>query len=165
MAETHFDFRGMNVHVHFFIRQFQEKENTRENSRRHDVAISLVDRMQQQTIAYQPAVHKNIDSVAVCALYFRPGSKSTHTQRGYSLFRLERRFGDSASHRPFRKRNLRQLAESLASENLIHAFGKFFHWSAVQDFLGWRLQQELAIGMSQRVVRDERSNVAQLGGF
>ena len=71
MPETHFDFRGMNVHVHFLVRQIEEKQHARENARRHDVAIRLADGVQQQPVAHQAPVHKNIDAVAICALHFR----------------------------------------------------------------------------------------------
>src|SRR4029077_3101943 len=57
------------------------------------------------------------------------------------------------------------LIERLASEDLVDTVGELFHWRAVENFLRRRFQQELRFGMSERVVRDERRDVAQLGGL
>ena len=113
----------MDVHVHFLVRQIEKKQNEGENSRRHDVAVRLADRVQQQPVADQPAVHKNINPVAVRALHFRPRSEPAHPQRSGPLFRFERRLGNGAAHGPFGRRNLRQLVERLPSKDLIDALG------------------------------------------
>ncbi len=78
---------------------------------------------------------------------------------------FERRLGDGAAHRRFGRRNFREFIERLAAENLVHAVRQLFHRRAVQDFLRGRLQQKLAVGMRERVMRHERSDVAELGGF
>ncbi len=71
-AEAHFDFCGMNVDVHFVVRHFQEQQRSGKNRVRMDVAISLVNGVQDQAVTNQPFVHKNINSIAIGALDFRP---------------------------------------------------------------------------------------------
>jgi len=71
-AEAHFDFCGMNVDVHFAVRHFQEQQCRRKNRVRMDISIGLVNRVQDQAVTNQPFVHKNINSIAVGALDFRP---------------------------------------------------------------------------------------------
>src|ERR1700683_4715450 len=104
MAEAHFDFRWMNVHIDFFVRQFQEEKHAREYSGRHDVAIGLADRVQQEAVAHQAPIHEDVDSIAVGTLHFRPGSEPGHPERSRSLFGFKRWLGDSASHGAFCER-------------------------------------------------------------
>ena len=53
----------------------------------------------------------------------------------------------------------------MLAEELIDAIGEAFDGSAVDDLLRRRGENELFAGIGERVVRDERSDVAKLGGF
>src|SRR5258708_14626350 len=60
--------------------------------------------------------------------------------------------------------NLDQVFERLPSEELINAVGQLFRGRTVNNFLRRRREKELLAGIRQRVVRDQRSDVAQLRG-
>ena len=79
--EAHFDFCGMHVDVDFAVRHFEKKQRRGKNRGRENVAIGLVNRMQNQPVAHQAAVHENINSIAVQPLHFGPRSKTGDGQR------------------------------------------------------------------------------------
>ena len=60
-------------------------------------------------------------------------------------------------------RNFDKFLERLPAKELIDAVGQFFRGRTVDDFLRRRGQNELLRGIRQRVVRDQRSDVAQFG--
>jgi hypothetical protein len=86
MAKAHFDFRGVDVHVHFLVWHIQKQQHHWENARGHDIAISLADGVQQQAVAHQPPVHENVNAVAIAALHFGARRESTDAKRGRALF-------------------------------------------------------------------------------
>src|SRR5260370_15067131 len=55
------------------------------------------------------------------------------------------------------------MFKRLPSEELMQAVGQLFRGRTVNDFLRWRGKNELLARIRQRVVRDQRSDVAQLG--
>jgi hypothetical protein len=52
MPETHLDFRGMNVHVHFFGGQIEKKEHSGKDRGRQHIAIRFVNRVQDQPVSH-----------------------------------------------------------------------------------------------------------------
>ena len=57
------------------------------------------------------------------------------------------------------------FVERLPAEELVEALGRSFHRRRVHDLLRRRLEREMLVRMRQRVVRHQRSDVAELGGF
>ena len=74
---------------------------------------------------------------------------------------FEFRLGDGRAKRCRRRRNFNQLFHRLVAKELVNAVGEFIGGRRVDDFLRWRGQHELLIRVGQRVVRDERSDVAE----
>ena len=163
MPEPHFDLSRVHVDVDFLVRQFEEQQHNGENSRRRHVAIRLVNRMQQQPVAHQAPVDENVDAVAVRALHLRTRRESRDAQRGRLLVCLDLRLGDRGTHRSFARWNLDQFVERLPPEELIHTLGKFLHRRTIKNQLRRRLEHKMRFGMGQRVVRDERGDVAKFG--
>ena len=88
MPEAHLDFRRVHVHVHFLVRQIEKKQRHGKHARRHDVAIRLANRVEQQAVAHQAAIHENVDPVAVDALYFGARGEARHANRRRLFVRL-----------------------------------------------------------------------------
>ena len=76
VAKAHFDLRGVDVHVHFGGGQFKKDERHRKDASGKDIAIRLRDGVQHQPVAHQPAVHEEVDVVAVQLLHFRARGES-----------------------------------------------------------------------------------------
>ena len=76
LAKTDLGFRGMNVDVHFFRRQFKKQQYHGIHCRRQDVAVSVREGVLNQAIANQAAIHENIDRVAIELLDLRLGNES-----------------------------------------------------------------------------------------
>ena len=144
----------MHVDVDFFVGQLQEKQRRGKNGRRQNVAIGFVNRVQDQPVAHQAAVHKNIDAIAIHPLNSRPRSKPIDGQRSIFFSRLEFRFGNRGAERRGGRRDFDQVFQRLPSEKLIHAVGQFFRRRTIDDFLRRRGENELFAGICQRVVCD-----------
>ena len=78
--------------------------------------------------------------------------------------RFEFRLRDGRSEGRRNGENFHQLFQCLPSEELIDAVGQLLRWRTVNDFLGRGRKNELFAGIRERVVRDQRSDVAQLRG-
>jgi len=152
----------MHVDVDFVVGHLQEKQRCGKNGRRQNVAIGLVNRVQDQPVAHQAPVHKNVDTVAIHPLNIRTRRKSTHGQRSLFLSRLEFRLGDRRAKGRGNRGNFDKLFQSLPSKELIHAVGQLFRWRTVDNFLRRRDEDKLLRRIRQRVMCNQRSDVAQL---
>ena len=76
VPEAHLGFRRVHVHVHFLGVAFQEQQRERIGRRRHQVVIRRGERVQQQAVADQPAVHENENGIAIALLHLRPREKA-----------------------------------------------------------------------------------------
>ena len=93
-AEAHFDFRRMHVDVDFVVGHFEEQQRGGKNCRRQNVAIGFVNGVKNQAISYEAAIHKNVDAVAVGALYLGTRSETRNTQRCRLFVRFDLGLGD-----------------------------------------------------------------------
>src|SRR5207302_6242354 len=148
--------------VNFFVGHLQEKQRGGKNGRRQNVAVGFVNRVQNQPVAHQAAIHENIDAVAIHPLDVRPRGKSADGQRSFFFSRLELGLGDGGAEGRGGRGDFHQLFQCLTSEKLIHAVGQLFRGRAIDDFLCRGAQNELLRWIRQGVVRDQRSDVAQL---
>ena len=154
----------MHVDVDFVVGHLQKKQRRGKNCRRQDVAIGLVNSVENQPVAHQPTVHENVDSIAIHPLYVWARRKSTYRQRCFFFLRLECWLGDGRAEGSRNRWNFDQLFQRLPSEELIHAVGQLFRGRTVNDFLCRRRENKLLRWIRQRVMRDQRSDVAQLRG-
>ena len=161
MPEAHLDFRRVNVHVHFLGGQIEKQQHRRKNRGRQHVAVGLVNRVEDQAVAHQALVYENVNSVAIAALHFGPRSESAHDKFRGALFAREFRFGDRRAHGRANRQKFKQIVERLPTEKLVDALGHRLDGRRVNDFLRRRLQHELFVGMRERVMRDERSDVPE----
>ena len=53
-------------------RQRDEQQRDRKNAARQDVAVGLVDRVQQQAVTHEAPIDEDVDTVAIAALHFGP---------------------------------------------------------------------------------------------
>ena len=79
--EAHFDFGRVHVDVDFGVGHLQEKQRRGKDARRQDVAIGLVNGVQNQPVTHQAPVYKNVDPIAIHPLYVGTRGKPTHRQR------------------------------------------------------------------------------------
>ena len=79
MPEAHLDFRGVDVHVHFFGGQIEEQQYRRENGGWQDISVRFMNCVQNQAVAHEAPIHKNINPIAVAALHVGPRGKAVRT--------------------------------------------------------------------------------------
>ena len=120
--------------------------------------------VQDQAITHQALVHEDVDAVAVGALRFGPRHEPAHAQVCPALLGLELWLCDRRAHRRRYRRNLQQLLKRLPAKKLIDALGGGLDRRHVEYFLGGRLQNEMLVGMRQRVMGHQRRDVTQFGG-
>ncbi len=152
----------MHVDVDFVVGHLQEKQRCGKNGRRQNVAIGLVNSVQDQPVAHQSPVHKNVDTVAIHALNVRPRCESTDCEGSLFFPRLQFRLGDRRAKGGRNGGDFHQLFERLPSEELIDAVGQLFRWRTVDNFLRRRDEDKLLRRIRQRVMCNQRSDVAQL---
>src|SRR6266700_3289003 len=180
LAKADLGLRGMHIHIDFRIGHLDEQQHHREYRGRQDVAIGVRQSMLDQAVADQPAIHERVDRIPVQLLDFRLGNKSVYAQtpwiyRGTGVapvFRIvffytsprRRLWKADARERQFRSYG-NELIENILSKHLINAFAVASHGWCNQHSVGRRMQFKMLVGMRQRIMRDQRSNVRKLGGL
>ena len=124
--EAHFDLRGMHVHVHFIVGHLEKQQRGRKNSRRQNIAISLVNGVQDQTVAHQSAIHKYINPVSIRPLYIRPRSKSRNRERRRLFTGFHFRFRNCRTEWRGSRRDLQQFIQRLLAKQLVDAVRQSF---------------------------------------
>src|SRR5262245_2618849 len=89
-SEADFNFLGMDVNVHFVVRHFEKKQRRWRNRMRMNVAISLVNGVQNQFVANQALVHEDVDAAVIGALNFRTRRETANREGGFFFLGLER---------------------------------------------------------------------------
>ena len=91
--ESHFPFRRVDVDVHEIRRDFEKEHRDREATARQEVAIRLDEGMPQETIAYRPAIHEEIEPLTIWAGALRRGDKGVNPTAGKNLIDLDQGCG------------------------------------------------------------------------
>jgi hypothetical protein len=163
----------MNVDVHFGCGHLKEKQHDRKYGRGQNVAVRLDDRVLDEAIADEPAVHKDEYGTTVELLDLGLGDEAVEANLSRLFARLVLFFGATPGWRLWKPDvferlkggNGEQLVEHILAEDLIHAL------AVTGD--GWRDQHRVRGGVEfevfarvrQGIVRDQRSNVGELGGL
>jgi len=82
-AEADFDFFWMNVDVHFVVGHFEEEECGGRDGVRMNVSIGLVNGVEDEFVANEAFVDKDVDAAGVGALDFWPGCEAADGERGF----------------------------------------------------------------------------------
>ena len=164
LAESDLRLRRMDVYIYLRIGQLQKNQDYGINRRRKDVAISLGKRMLDEPITDQTPVHKHKNRITIQLLDFRLGNKSMNAQlakpRGTTFFllfcsapgwRLRQANVFERLHRGHRN----HLFESFFTEHLVHTLAVIRHRRRNQQGVGCRMQLEMFVRMSQRVMRHQ----------
>src|SRR5262252_837284 len=130
---------------------------------RMNVAIGLVNGVENQFVSDQAFVYENVDATVIGALDFGSRSKTSDGERGLFLFGFEGRLGNCRAKGRRENGNFNEFIERLSAEKLIDAIGEFFRGRAVNDGLRGRSEDELLVRIGQRVVCNQRSDVAEFG--
>ena len=121
--------------------------------------------MKDEAVAHEATIHEDVDAVAVRALHFGARCETVDADARAFFVRFEFGFGDGGAKSGGGRWNFDEFVERLLAEELVDAIGEAFDGRAVDDLLRRRRENELLAGIGERVVRDERSDVAKLGGF
>jgi hypothetical protein len=124
-----------------------------------------VNRVEDQSIADEAAIDEDVDAIAVGALDFGARGEAVDTDAGAFFVGLEFGFGDGGAECGGGGGDFDELVERLLAEELVDAIGEAFDGRTIDDLLRRRGEDELFGGIGERVVRDERRDVAELGGF
>src|SRR5882757_11044448 len=122
-AEADFDFFWMNVDVHFVVGHFEEEECGGRYGVRMNVSIGLVNGVEDEFVANEAFVDKDVDAAGVGALDFWPGCEAADGERGFFFFGVERWFGDCGAERRGDGRKFDEFVERLATKELVDAVG------------------------------------------
>ena len=159
VAEAHLGFRGVHIHIHFLEIAIEKQQREGIAGLRHQVVIGGRDRVQQQAVANESPVDKQIDGITIQLLNLRPTDKAAQTEMAGSRFVLLGGQRDGARLVP----QVQEILQHLASEDLEHAFAERPDGADVEQFRVVMAQQKALIGMRQAVVRDQRRDVGDLG--
>src|SRR5579859_2759556 len=102
---------------------------------RMNVAIGLVDGMEDELVADEPFVDEDVDAAAVGALDFGARRESTDRESGFFFFGVERRLGDGGAEGGGGRRNFDEFIERLTAEKLVDAVGEFFRGRTIDNGL------------------------------
>ena len=80
MPEANFGFRRMDIDIHFLAIAIDKQQREGITRGRHQVVIGGRERVQQQTVANQAAIHKQIDRVPIGLLHLRPGDETSECE-------------------------------------------------------------------------------------
>src|SRR5215470_16789497 len=148
----------MHVDVHLVVRHFQKEQGGRVNIGGKNSTVGFVNGVENQTIAHQAAIHKNVDAVAIRSLNLGPGGKAINGQVGLLFAGFELSFGDAGAKYSTRGRDFNQFVQGLPAKELVHALAKAFNRGAVDDLLGRSRQDQLPTGISERIVGNQGSD-------
>src|SRR5882757_6085118 len=150
----------MDVYINLSGRHLEKQQHDRKYSRRHDVAISVSQRVLNQPIANQTAVDENKNRVAIELLNLRLRNETMKTNfsrlQFLDLFRIAppgRRLWQPNMFEWLFRRQRNQLIQCLLSKHLIHALAMAGHRRRDQQCVRSRMQLEMLLRMRQRVVR------------
>ena len=92
---------------------FEKQQRERVGRRRHQVVIRRGERVQQQAVANQPAVHEDEDRIAVALLHLRPRNEAAQAERARGrLVRLLLILGDGFGRRHAGRRSSSSFSRS-----------------------------------------------------
>ena len=140
-----FHLRRVDVDVHLLGRHLQKNQRDGEHSGGKDVAIRLMNRMQQQAVPHQTAVDENEDLFSIQALHFGPGDESGKANdAGFGIVLLRCVPAYIFANRVHRQSslhpgNLNQLLQNLPAEKLEDPFATFAHTGHVHQGAAARL--------------------------
>ncbi len=176
-----FGFRWVHIDVDFAAGQVEEQQHHRVDGWRQNVAISLGDGVLDEAVADQASVDEDINRIAVEFLDFRFGDETVQAEfaKGWGRFcsffacypwlRLlaAPRWGlrQADAFQRLQGGDGNQLVQNLFSENLVHALAVTRYRRRYQHGVGGGVQLEMLVGMGQGVVRDQRRDVREFGGF
>ena len=176
LAEAHFSLRRMHIDIDFAGRHLQKQQHHGINRGRNDVAVGFGQRVLHQAVANQAPVDEYVDRIAIQLLDLRLGDEavqraSRRDRRGFSssssssVRAPRRRLGQADALEGLQGGHGNQLVQRLFAEDLIDALAVSRHRRRDQHGVGGGVQLEMLFRMRQRVVRDQRRDVRQLGGL
>ena len=142
--------------------------------------------MLDEAIADQASVDEDVDRVAIQFLDFGLGDEAVDAEfaerwSGFICCHLVssggspvvfnffaapgRRLRQADAFQRLQRGDGNQLVENFLAENLVHALAVSRDRRRHQHGVGGGVQLEMLVGMRQRVVRHQRCDVRQLGGF
>src|SRR5271165_5749471 len=170
----------MHVDVNLGGRHLEKEQHHGIYGRRNDVAISLGERVLHDAVANEASVDEDKDGVAIELLNFGARDEAVqadlagHRSLWFLLVvvyiilwlatpRWRLRQSDAIERQQRAEGD--ELVERLLAEHLIDALRVVGDGRRDEHGVGGGVQFPVHLGMRQRVVRDQRSDVRQLGGF
>src|SRR5258708_32097751 len=144
----------MHVDVDFVVGHFEEEQCGGKNVAGKNVAIGLVDGVENQAVADEAAIYEDVDAVAIGALDFRARGETVDGEARFFFAGFEFGFGDGGAKGGGDYGDFDQFVERLLAEELIDALGKALDRRAVDNLLCGRGENELTAGIGERVVGD-----------
>ena len=159
--EPHFNLRGVHVHIHLVVWHFQKQQRGGKHRRRQNIPVRLMNRMQNQSVAHQPPVHKHINPIPIRPLYPGQRSKARHRQCSRLFPRFHLRLGDRCAKRRGNRGISTSSSSACRPKKLVNPVRKFLRRRTIHNVLRRRSQNKLLPRIRQRVMCHQRSNVSQ----
>jgi len=125
-----------------------------------DTVAPVITSVGATAITHEAAIHENIDAVAIGALDFGARGETVNGETGFFFAGFELGLGDGGAKGSGDYGYFDQLVEGLLAEELVDAFREALDGRAVHDLPRGRGENELAAGIGEGVVGDERGDVA-----
>ena len=154
----------MHVHIHLFGVAIQEQQRERIAGRRHQVVIRSRDRVQQQAVANQTAVHKQVNRIAIELLHLRAAHESPQPEApGQRMFPRRSILLKGHVQVPVAITEVEKIVQNAAAEDLEDALAQRRDGRNTQQFSIIVPKHEGLAGMRQAVVCNQRRDVHDFG--
>src|SRR5712664_4517361 len=150
----------MYVDVDFVVGHFEEEQRGGENVAGENVAIGFVDGVEDEAIADESAIDEDVDAVAIGALDFRTRAETVDGEPSFFFGGFELGLSDGRAKGCGDYGDFDQLVKGLLAEELVDALGEALDGGTIDDLLRGGGENELAAGIGEGVVGDERGDVA-----
>ena len=171
LAEANLCLGGVDVDVDLLRGHLEEEQDDREGCWRDDVAIGFGEGVEDETVADEAAVDEDVDGVAVELLQLGLGDEAAEAnEAGFGLFVVGGTLpggwlGDTGVGEVELGGNGDEALKGFAAEYLEEALAGVEDRRCDEESLRGRVQLEVFLRVREGVVRDERGDVAELGGL
>src|SRR5262245_26121779 len=149
MFETNFRLRRVDIDINIFVRNRHKHDHDRKCTGGQDVPISFANRMQDDSVPYQPSINEEEHRIAVVFLDVRPRRKyvNLYTRAAKAFFVLDK------------------LIKQISPEHLKDSFAVTRRCRRRQNFETTTLQIKVNFRKGQSIVRTVGRNLAELVRF
>ena len=171
LAEADLGLGGMDVDVDLLRGHLEEEQDDGKDGGRNDVAVGLGERVQDELVADEALVDEDVDGVAIELLQLGLGDEAGEAEVAGVGWRVVgfalpgRRLGEAGAGEVELGGGGEHELRGVFAEDLEEPVGGVGYGGRDEQCLRGGVEFEVSGGVGQRVVRDQRGDVGELGLF